>query len=382
MLRPPTLPPLPAWRRRFALLGLWSALGLFFATQLYVIELVLFQSRVPWWKACLVELISWYVWGALAIPVLRLADRFPLRSTGAWRNAGLHAAVGALIAALQIVVTATGVGGVWTLLHGPVRLTLDTYVSYFVARWHWNVGVYWVIVGVGHLRALQRRALERERANAELETRLAEARLQALRAQVQPHFLFNTLNAISSLVYEDPKGAVRCVARLSDLLRASLAATTIHEVPLAQEVSTLRSYLDIMRVRFAERLAADVAIPDETLGALVPSLILQPLVENAVQYAVAPRPAGGRVSVRSARQAELLVLEVEDDGPGLAATPPMGNGTGLSNVEARLRLLYGAAHALDLGRGTLGGLRVRVTIPFRPIERGAEAVTRPAPASA
>ena len=166
--------------------------------------------------------------------------------------------------------------------------------------------------------AAQRVALERQQAAAELETRLSEARLQALRAQVQPHFLFNTLNAISSLVYAAPPRAVQCVARLSDLLRASLDATATREVPLAQEIDNLRNYLDIMEIRFAERLATTMEIPPEVGGALVPSLVLQPLVENAVRHAVAPRPQGGTIAVRAARRDAELWLEVEDDGPGIA----------------------------------------------------------------
>lgn len=352
------------WRRRLALFGLWTVLGVFFATQLYAIELVLFKTRIEWRWAFAVALMHWYIWAFLAFLVLRLADRFPMDGGRFARNGVLHLGLATVVSAVQIVVYVVVLYQFKRIGHPDVRITWETLRFNFATDWHWNVLIYFAIAGAGHLRRLSRIAGERAQAASALESRLAEARLQALRAQVHPHFLFNTLNAISSLVYEDPPRAVRCVARLSDLLRTSLEATATHEVPLAQEIAGLQNYLDIMETRFAERLTVEMDVREETGPALVPSLILQPVVENAVLYGVVPRTSGGRIAVRSLRRGEALHLEVEDDGPGLPADTPPENGVGLSSVCARLHLLYGDAQDCRFERGAWGGLLVRLILPF------------------
>jgi len=353
------------WRRRLAIAALWTAIGLFFSTQYYASYAVLRRDPIPWGWAVTIELIHWYIWGALAVPVLRLGRRYPVTGVGAARHALGHVLLAALIAAVQVAVMVTVLLAIKNLLYRDYGLNWQMYRDYFISRWHWGFTVYWVLLGLGHLMAFQRLALERERTAADLETRLAEARLQALRAQVNPHFLFNTLNAVSSLVYEDPQRAVRCVARLSDLLRASLDTESAQEIPLEREIGYLQNYLEIMRTRFGERLRAVVAVEPDTGAALVPGLVLQPLVENAVQHAVAPRPEGGAVAVRAALRGRFLELEVEDDGPGLPEGRPPTEGVGLSNLRSRLRHMYGTASEPAYTGGALGGLLVRIAIPFR-----------------
>jgi two-component system LytT family sensor kinase len=254
---------------------------------------------------------------------------------------------------------------------------------YAAARWHPRVepsgGLVWSLDGVVYqsfillawsllyLGARHHRALQAERERALRAEALAQrARLDALRYQLNPHFLFNALNAVSTLVI-DQRGdeAARMLARLSDFLRATLDGAG-DEVPLADELALVRGYLDIERVRFGDRLRTVVDADPATLGALVPVLLLQPLVENAVRHAVAPREEGGLVAVEARAAGDRLRLTVADDGPGLAAaSPTSSSGIGLANTRERLAQLYGAAHRFALEAAPGGGVRVVIELPLR-----------------
>jgi LytS/YehU family sensor histidine kinase len=202
---------------------------------------------------------------------------------------------------------------------------------------------------------------------AQLETELTRVRLSALEGQLRPHFLFNVLNTISSVMYEDVAAADTMLARLADLLRRTLRRPSGSEVPLAEEIETLELYLDIMRVRFAERLSVDVQVDDAVRDAAVPALVLQPLVENALRHGDPGPGVPARISVRARRDDGSLLLEVEDNGPGLAGTQAeaVGKGVGLANTARRLEQLYGDRQALTLFNLTGGGLRVAVELPYR-----------------
>jgi signal transduction histidine kinase len=208
----------------------------------------------------------------------------------------------------------------------------------------------------------------------ELGRRLMEARLVSLKLQLHPHFLFNTLNTITALISTDPQGAERMVTGLSELLRLSLRNAGEQEVPLARELELLAHYVDIQQIRFADRLSVRVDVEPEARQALVPNLILQPLVENAIRHGIAPRATRGRIEVRAARRDGVLALEVRDDGVGLrpAAGLRRGEGIGLSNTEARLRHLYGDRHRFELRSGEGGGFTVAIEIPFRPSGEGGD----------
>lgn len=206
---------------------------------------------------------------------------------------------------------------------------------------------------------------EREVAAAALGRELAEARLAALQHQLNPHFLFNALNSVSMLVRRgDGTRAVEMVARLSQFLRATLEADGRPEVPLAEEVVQLQRYLEVERARFGDRLAVSIDLPGALGRALVPVLVLQPLVENAIRHGVESRPDGGSVAITARRDAGTLVLEVVDDGTGPAA-PGDGSGVGLSNTRARLAALYGSAAGLELAAALPRGTRATVRVPYR-----------------
>ncbi len=190
--------------------------------------------------------------------------------------------------------------------------------------------------------------------------------------QLQPHFLFNTLNAISSLLHEDVHAAERVIARLGDLLRYSLRNLGVQEVTLREELDFLQRYLEIEQTRFARRLRLSMSILPETLELMVPNLILQPIVENAIKYAVTPRKNGGRIEITAQRENGALRLVVSDDGPGMPVgkEAAVAEGVGLRNTRDRLQQLYGNQQKFTLSNRPKGGLEVSIVIPIRPKERG------------
>ena len=211
---------------------------------------------------------------------------------------------------------------------------------------------------------------------AQLETQLAEAKLDALRRQLDPHFLFNTLNAVSALVERDPRGVRRMIGQLSDLLRYSMDGASVPEIPLRQELDLLARYVDIMRVRFEDQLEVEMRVDRKTLDALVPNMILQPLVENAIRHGVEQRDDGGHVEIEAALHGDTLVLRVRDDGPGMApwsarslvapvsAVETKEGGVGLRNIAARLAQLYGDAVHFTVGSDPDGGTVAEVRLPY------------------
>jgi signal transduction histidine kinase len=245
------------------------------------------------------------------------------------------------------------------MIRAPLR-PFDGTVYLAFAMLAWSV----LYVGIRHYQALE---AARER-SLRAEALAHRARLDALRYQLQPHFLFNTLNAISTLVVEERSAeAARMIARLSDFLRATLDAPGRDEIPLAEELDHARRYLDIEQVRFGERLIVSIDLDPEAGAALVPALVLQPLVENAIRHAVAPREAGGRITIEARRAGDRLHLVVADDGPGTTQSSSGGFGIGLANTRERLGQLYGDAYRLQLTNQ--GGTRVTIELPFHAAPR-------------
>ncbi len=218
----------------------------------------------------------------------------------------------------------------------------------------------------------------RERAvrAVQLEAQLAKAQLQVLRMQLNPHFLFNTLNGIVTLMHRDIDAAERMILRLSDLLRLALDDDGSLEVPLRREVDFMERYLDLEKVRFAERLHVTVRLADDTLDCLVPNLILHPIVENAVKHGVARTTDGGHIELRTYLEDGRLTIDVEDDGPGFDEARS-GGGIGLTNTRERLSRMFGSEARLDVGVGPRGGARVRLRLPVRMQSRskGSEVAT-------
>jgi LytS/YehU family sensor histidine kinase len=227
-----------------------------------------------------------------------------------------------------------------------------------------TVLIYFAILGLVYAIEYYRRYVRGTVHASRLEAELAKAQLQSLRTQLQPHFLFNTLHAISSLMDEDVRAARRMIARLADLLRTTLDTGDQQEVTLLRELETLQLYPDIERERFSDRLRIELDVRPDVLEARVPSLLLQPLVENAVRHGIAPLQRGGRIIVSAAREAGRLSLTVEDDGAGALGAGAPREGVGLRNTRARLERLYPDTHDLTIDRPSAGGFRVQVLIPF------------------
>ncbi|HET9986744.1 MAG TPA: histidine kinase [Longimicrobiales bacterium] len=377
-------------RPAVALLVAATAVGVVEATQYYA-GVRLGGGTVTPWRAIESTVPSWYVFAALVPGIVWLAKRFRVER-GRWGWVAPHVVASVVFVVIHLSLTSYVSDFVLArpssgeTLWADVQLLLSVY---FVL----DVVMYWAVLGVYYAFDYYRRFRERERTAAQLELKasrleagLATANLQALRMQLNPHFLFNTLNSISVLALKGEKQKVaRMLARLSELLRVALENSS-HVIPLSQELEFLERYLDIEQLRFQDRLEVVLDLAPEVLDAEVPSLILQPLVENAIAHGVARNPGPGRVSVRGGVEGSWLVLKVCDTGPGFRPEPAPGprRGIGLANTRLRLEQLYGAEQSIDVANAPDGGAIVTLHLPFRPapdplLRRGGEWATTRAP---
>ena len=351
------------WIKAGLIAGFWTLIGLSFASQFYISSYKA-GSFVTWRQAVSYALGDWYVFAVLSIPVIHWARRFRFEGREWARSLVVHLA-GSVLFSLSYMVLRAGVGMGQSLVGGAPVSFPEAFRPLLVKTWHFNLLIYWVILSVGHAFDYYRRYQEREFRAAELEKHLAQAKLQALQMQLNPHFLFNTLHAISALMHKDVEAADRMIARLSELLRNTLESTETQEVTLREELDFLGRYLEIEQTRFGNRLTVRMEIAPDTLDAHVPNLVLQPLVENAIQHGIEPHAKPGEVELRAYRSEGRLVLQVRDNGAGLPANHPPEEGVGLANTRARLQQLYGSAHHLEFTNASEGGLLVSVSIPFR-----------------
>src|SRR3989442_1479247 len=302
------------WHAGAKILLIATFLGLFFTAQIYY-SAASFHHSVSWGQAIYWAFGDWYEWALLSPVIFWLCRRFrfdrqawlknlPVHLAGSLLLSGVHAVLCALAAVLQGWVT-----GAPTPFGSEVHKVLAN-------RTHFNIAVYAVIVCAWHAWDYHRRYREREAQATELATRLAQAQLQALRMQLNPHFLFNTLNTISSLMLKDVNSANRMIVSLGELLRLTLEISNDQEVPLQQELEFLRLYVEIEQIRFGDLLQVKLDIEPAMLDAIVPNLILQPLVENAIRHAIEPQTTGGQIELRCVRSNGSLLLQVSDNGQG------------------------------------------------------------------
>lgn len=345
----------------FSLFALLSAVGA------HVSELGM-DNPVAWAPLLRQEFKDWYACGLLSLGVLWFCgkNRLETQRVRAWVTG--HIAASVAFCCIYALLTAWWVSGERSVMHPDKVLTFSYLLK--MAGIHYclmNMIMYWLVV-CAHLGwHYHQRYHERELQTAELKRELTEARLSALRMQLNPHFLFNTLHAVSALIHDNPEAADRIVARLSELLRLSLDQSRPQEVPVREEMAFLDLYLEIEKTRFAERLNIEKHIDSSAEQALVPYLILQPLVENAIRHGIEPREEAGRLEIGARRNNGRLELRVTDNGAGLMsehATAPR-KGIGLSNTRARLEHLYGEDFRFELGDAPGGGLEARIEIPFR-----------------
>jgi two-component system, LytTR family, sensor kinase len=342
----------PRWKRWGLIFGAWTLLGLLTTTRIKL-GYAYAGNPISWRVSFIIAYCDWYVWAALFPLMLWLARRCSLEAGRRWRFVLLHLPLSVLLCLLKIV-----------LDFSLRRMLAPNYARrIFLSELSSVLFTYWAIVGVVYAFDYYRKYREHQLKASQLETQLAQAQLEALKMQLQPHFLFNTLHAISSLMHRDVEAADRMLARLSDLLRLTLENAGAQEVTLRQELEFLERYLEIEQTRFRDRLRVRMEIEPETLDARVPNLILQPLVENAIRHGIAARAAASSIEIRATRANGSLLMQVRDDGPGLQAE--IKEGVGLANTRARLAQLYGAAQRFELSNVADGGLLVSLTLPFR-----------------
>lgn len=366
------------WLKWVLLFAAWTLIALAFASQVNFT-----QARrgyiVTWEFALTTAFADWYTFGLLSVPTLWLARRFHFETARWQRSLAVHLGAGALFALLWVVLRVAI--EVWRSRERQPNFDFSEAFHWTLVRsFSFNLLVYWVIVGASHGIEYYRRYRERELRASELEALLAQTRLQALQAQLNPHFLFNTLNSISTLMHRDVGTADRMIVRLGELLRRTLDHTGTQSVPLRAELDFLRRYLEIEQVRFGPRLAVDFQVPEDLLDTPVPNLLLQPLVENAIKHGIAPRKQGGCIEVGARREDARLHLWVRDNGLGRSTATTRGGGVGLANTRARLEHLYGAAHRFEHGPRPEGGFGVDILLPGPPTRPHPEA-QGPSPAA-
>jgi len=327
---------------------------------------------MPWRTLLLEQLTVWYPVALLAPACLWLAARFRLERERRLSTLTVHLGINLAFHVCLTLISLPLAQLIWGEPIFSLR-SLQNLHQRLIGRLPVDVIIYWTIVGAGYafeyyrrFREQQLQAARLELRATRLETQLAQAQLQALKMQLHPHFLFNTLHAISALMDDDVKAARRMIARLSELLRLTLESVGQQEVSLEQELDALERYLEIEQIRFQDRLTVRLAVAPETLGARVPNLILQPIVENAIRHGIAPRSSAGRIEIRAERRDGMIELQVIDDGPGLQpGDKELKEGIGLANTRARLRRLYGDEHRIEIKDADEGGLAVKLWIPFR-----------------
>ncbi|WP_226994223.1 sensor histidine kinase [Myxococcus hansupus] len=352
------MPPLPSWAVWLGATGWWLADAFISVSQVQLLQRI-GEAEVSQGELWRMSLASSLLWVPITVMCLRLAERVPL--TRARLLSPLRYHVGALL--LVVLGRATFVVLTQDLIGWYQRLPhLREVLAQSVVN---NLLPYILLTAGAHALGLARRAQVRQRRADQLQTQLAEARLQALASQLRPHFLFNALNAVATLVHSDPDAAERMLARLGDLLRHSLDSHGRQEVTLREELEALAPYLDIERTRFGSRLEVDWKLAPDVMDARVPFLALQPLVENAIRHGLAPRAEPGRIEISAGREGDALHVHVRDNGVGPPHKgPARGGGVGLSNLRARLATLYGPHAALELKPATPRGAVAELRVPW------------------
>jgi two-component system, LytTR family, sensor kinase len=340
----------------------WTLLSVFFAAQsyfqfIYFARPVLFDTLLSGWLLCS------YLWATVTPFLIAFAWRFPVEKPNLARNLLIHLFSGAFVSSLLLAIYVLLRQWLFGNASAPFS-PVEAFQNLFVADFHSNFLFYWTIVVLSQAFDYYRRMRQRELQAAQLETQLARAELDALKMQLHPHFLFNTLNTISVLMREDVKAANQMLVRLSELLRAALKSESVQEIPLRQELEFLRGYLEIEQTRFQDRLTVNFDVEPQTLDAQVPNLILQPLVENAIRHGIAPRAEAGTIEIEAKRENGYIELRVADNGAGFAESGGDSDGIGLANTRERLEKLYGARHEFNVSSGANGGVEATIKIPY------------------
>lgn len=345
-------------------LALWTGIAVVFAIQRHL-NAQLVGHEWDAWDYLRWSLIQWYTWAAFAPLVFRLAALYPRQGEFRIRSLGVQ-----VVASVAVTMLALMVGAAVSTVFEPSSLLEQ--IRQFVGQ-HFATGflTYWALFAIQQAMAFHEEKTRREREANQLAAELARSRLQALKSQLQPHFLFNTLHAIATLLKEDALTAEDMLLRLSELLRAFLEDYDGQEISLRRELVLLDLYLGIQGVRFKDRLTTRIYIDPSTLDCAVPSLILQPIVENAIRHGIGERVGADRIEIESRREGDNLCIEVRNRNSVLdenARSATQGHGIGLSNTALRLHELYGDAAHVRLDMLWPQGVACRIQLPFREAE--------------
>ncbi len=356
------------WRRAALFFSGWTLVGIIFAGISYAAAIGENNKEFGFVSALRLNLVQFYLWAILSPLIFRFSRRFPIEFRPLnLRNLLLYFPALISFAGIHQVIHLAVLWSIIPRWRRQFPALIDCYRAYFGFGFYIDLIIALLIVIAVHALLYYQNFRASELAQSSLKTELARAQLRALKMQLHPHFLFNTLHSISSLVLEDPPKANSMIARLGDFLRLTLENSDQQLVSLKEETEFLRCYLEIEQVRFGDRLTLAFELEPQTLSAQVPHLILQPVVENAIQHAIAPRVTRGQINIEAKRVNSLLRLEVRDNGPGITSNGDLlgTEGVGLSNVRARLHQIYGSDFRFELMNARHGGLTVVMEIPFR-----------------
>lgn len=363
------------WRGWFLLFGIWSV-PIALITGANYLSQYSYKEPLTFLDLLGLQAVNWYYWAALSPLVYRFANKFSLATSHWPLIAVLHLVLGFVVSIfgsiIYVVVRPIILGGEFPGFMVAVDNVFD---AGYASRHVYNLITYWLTLGVLTTISLNRQRLMREQETThlelratQLEARLNSARLEALKMQLQPHFLFNALNSVSSLILNHQNDAAyRAIARLAGLLRTTLDQTEEQTVTLREELEFIKRYLEIEKIRFEERLGIRIVVPEDCMDALLPSLILQPLIENSIRHGIARKIGPGTIEIRARKANGRLIIEAQDDGAGL---PPQwsiedSSGVGLTIVKDRLSATYGVAHDFSITPVDPCGALARISIPFQ-----------------
>jgi signal transduction histidine kinase len=354
------------WRRLAFIWGIWTFIGIVFTFQGYFTS---YRSErpIPFIDSLYMQMIWAYLFAVATPLVLWAAARLPIERNNWIRSGLLHLPLSIVLA---VLLTALGRVLIWLRFGYPEGkpLTFESITRFVIGNFSEAMGIYLMIALASYAYSYYSRYREGRLRTLQLEAQLSHAQLQALKMQLHPHFLFNTLHSISALLNKDVEAARKMITRLGDFLRLTLENSGSQEVTLQQEMEFLTCYLEIERIRFQNRLVTHMDVSPQSLQAKLPNLILQPIVENAIRHGIAPRSTPGLLEIEAKQHNGTLRIQVRDNGPGLPKHRTSQNlikkGLGLANTETRLQRLYGADHLFDLTNNPAGGLVVTLEIPF------------------
>lgn len=352
------------WLQLAIVMSIAVLIGFTFAVQNYITM----NNRgysITWRDSWAEQVPFWIVWALLSPIVFRITARFPLDRERWWKTILMHIPAGVVFSIVHLAIYFI----ILAFLRERDVMTIKSLANFldFLPRLNFGLRLwsYLMLVALGYAMDFYNRYQEGAMRASRLEARLAQAQLEALKMQLHPHFLFNTLNTISALLRKDVEMADKMIARLGDFLRMTLRNSGQQEVAVSEELEFLKCYLEIERIRFQDRLTVEMDIDPQAAMAQVPNLILQPIVENAIRHGISATEASGRLTIRALCHNGLLTLQVRDNGPGLSGNgDEYREGLGLQNTRSRLEQLYGDRQSFRIFNAAEGGVTVEIDLPY------------------